>query len=68
VIFLEEHHDQEDKESNASDDDIARTKSLRAGVRGKVCTAGHLGAQQRPTGIDASQEEIAQRWEISDGS
>jgi len=68
VIFLEEHHDQEDQASIADDDDIARTKSLRASVRGKACKAGYSGAQQRPTGIDASQEENAQRWEISDGS
>jgi hypothetical protein len=64
---LEEHHDQEDQASTADDDDIARTKSLRACVRGKACKAGHSGAQQRPTGINASQEENAQRWEMSGG-
>jgi hypothetical protein len=56
-----EHHGQE---STADDDDIAGTQS----VRGKACQASHSRAQQRPTGVNDSQEEGAQREEMTTGS
>ena len=34
-------------------------------IRGEACTASHPRTQQRPTGINGSQEENAQRWEMS---
>jgi hypothetical protein len=63
---LEERHGKEDQESTTNNHDIARTESLRARVRGKACKASHSRTQQRPAGINASQEENARGWEMSD--
>jgi len=64
VSFWEEHHGHEEQESIPDDRNVAGAQS----VRGKACKASHSRTRQHPTGLNASQEEGAQRWEMSDGS